>query len=80
MSTIGKNLGKVIKALREKKELSQLDLARKVGIDQSMLSLIESGKRGKRMNLDTLGKINKILCPGKLLSELIAMAETNCDL
>lgn len=39
------NPGTRIRELREKREMSQLELARQLGINNSVLSRIESGKR-----------------------------------
>ena len=43
MSNIPKDLPERIKYLREQKEISQSDLAKRIGIDASRLSRIESG-------------------------------------
>ena len=40
-----KKIGKNIRVLRKKENLSQIDLAVAVGIDRSYLSEIENGKR-----------------------------------
>lgn len=39
------NVGSRIKELREKRNWSQIDLAKKIGINNSVLSRIEAGKR-----------------------------------
>lgn len=44
MSNIPKDLPERIKYLREQKEISQSDLAKRIGIDASRLSRIESGE------------------------------------
>lgn len=44
-----KGVGARIQRLRERRDWSQLDLAEKVGINNSVLSRIESGKRSVRV-------------------------------
>jgi len=39
------NYGKAIKILRSAKNLEQQELAKKIGLDSSYISLIENGKR-----------------------------------
>ncbi|WP_282154843.1 helix-turn-helix domain-containing protein [Cytobacillus gottheilii] len=45
------DIGKKLKYLREKKNWSQLQVAKKLDIDNSVLSKIESGKRGVEVPL-----------------------------
>ena len=49
-------IGERIKALREKRELTQAQLGQMVGIDQSTLSLIEKGRSADMMGM-TLAKL-----------------------
>jgi transcriptional regulator with XRE-family HTH domain len=59
-------LGKRIKRFREKADLSQEELAVKVRLTQTSISLIETGKRG--VSIATLQKIANAL--GVKVSEL----------
>lgn len=52
-------LGNRIKRMREKADLSQEQLAGKVGLTQTTISLIETGKRG--ISIGTLQKIASAL-------------------
>ena len=67
--------GKVIKALRRKKGLTQDVLSGLAGIGRSHLAMIESGE--KNANVDTLWRIADAL--GIRLSKLIAMVETELN-
>ncbi len=51
-----------------------VEIAEAADIDQSMVSLIESGKRGKRINLNALQAIATTLKQERL-SDLIRFAE-----
>ena len=53
------NIGKVIKSIRENKDISQKDLADKILISYSVMNRIESGKRPARD--DEIKKIAKAL-------------------
>ena len=58
------NIGQTIGKLRKEKELNQIDFAKKIGISQTSLSQIESGK--KSPSKTTL----KSICKALELSEL----------
>ncbi|MBR1561488.1 MAG: helix-turn-helix transcriptional regulator [Clostridia bacterium] len=75
MSYDNKITGRVIKALRQKKELTQDVLSGLAGIGRSHLAMIESGD--KNANVDTLWRIADAL--GLSLSELFAMVEDDAD-
>ena len=75
MSSDNKITGRVIKALRQKKELTQDVLSGLAGIGRSHLAMIESGD--KNANVDTLWRIADAL--GLSLSELFAMVEDDAD-
>lgn len=65
------NIGIIIKNTREKKRLSQIDLAESIGINRVYLSGVENGSR-------TAGLTNLVLIATALkipLSELITQAE-----
>ena len=55
-------LGKRIKELRREKDITQIDLAAKVGIDRSYLGFIERGERN--VSFDVLTDIAKALGVG----------------
>ena len=59
MVNINKELGKKIRELRKKKELTQEDLAYKAGLDYSYINQIENGKRNPSM--EAVEKIAKAL-------------------
>jgi transcriptional regulator with XRE-family HTH domain len=65
------NLGQVIKQLRERREWTQDDLARRAGTTAANVSRIESGKHNPGAEL--LGSIAYVL--GVRIYELVAMAE-----
>jgi transcriptional regulator with XRE-family HTH domain len=65
------NLGLVIKQLRERREWTQDDLARRAGTTAANVSRIESGKHNPGAEL--LGSIAYVL--GVRVYELVAMAE-----
>ena len=50
----------MIRELRRKKGLSQMELARRAGVKQSVISYIESG-RTKHPRIDTLAAIADVL-------------------
>ena len=54
-----KNLGKRIRTAREKKGLSQEDLAALIELDQSIMSQLESGKR--RLSVSELPSLSSAL-------------------
>jgi transcriptional regulator with XRE-family HTH domain len=53
-------IGKVLKRLREAKDLSQLELAKRAGVAQAYLSELEAGQK-KNPGIETLRKIAKAL-------------------
>lgn len=53
------NIGKSIKELRKRNNLTQVNFAKAIGVTGSYVSLIESGK--KKPSLDVLEKISKAL-------------------
>ncbi|MDD4391104.1 MAG: helix-turn-helix transcriptional regulator [Eubacteriales bacterium] len=52
-------IGRKIKTAREKKKLTQMQLAEKVGVTNVFISQIESGQ--KKASADNLAKISKAL-------------------
>ncbi len=72
-------LGIIIRRLRQSLGISQKHLANAAGIDQSMISLIEKGKRNTRINLNSLQAIARELKQDSV-STLIAFAEDIGDL
>jgi len=59
MVNINKELGKRIREIRKKKEMTQEDLAYKAGLDYSYINQIENGKRNPSM--EAVEKIAKAL-------------------
>ncbi len=71
---LAERIGLVIRWLREYKRQTQAELAGKVGLPRSQLSMMEWGKANKRINLKTLrGLARELGLPN--LSTLIAWAE-----
>ena len=68
---MSKEIGKKIKSIRESKQISQSQLAKKAGIAQSTLSYIENGKKNPQFH--TLSSICKALDTSVL--ELFAYGE-----
>lgn len=54
-----KEIGLKIKTAREKKKLTQVQLAEKIGVSNVFISQLESG--AKRASADNLAKLSKIL-------------------
>ena len=54
-----KKVGRIIRANRKEKRMTQKELAEKVGLDQSTIACYENGRRG--MTLDTFFDICKAL-------------------
>lgn len=54
------NLGKAIKTLRKKQELSQEELAASANITQAALSRIENGKRPSVVTLQKLSEVLEV--------------------
>lgn len=46
---------------REKKGLSQAEMAKRIGISESYYSLIEAGRRQRRMDITLVSKLSSIL-------------------
>ena len=67
MLQISKKLGANIKKIRTKKRMSQGDICRKLDMDRSYMSAIESGK--KNVTITVLDKLAKALgvSPSELL-------------
>jgi transcriptional regulator with XRE-family HTH domain len=63
-----KKLGAVLKQIRERKGLSQLDLAKRAKVSQGYLSDLEAGEK-KNPGIETLRKIAKAL--GVPVAELL---------
>lgn len=55
-----KRVGRVLKTLREQRELSQRDLAKKARVTQAYIALLEGGEK-KNPSLDVLTRIAKAL-------------------
>ena len=66
-------LGLTIRRFRQFRNMNQGDLAREVGVSQSMISQLEKGQVGTNINLLNLIKIARVL--GLTCHELIKMAE-----
>jgi len=62
-----KKLGNNMKRIRLAKQMSQGDICRKLGVDRSYISNVESGK--KNPTLSTITKLAKAL--GVLVGELL---------
>jgi len=60
MSTEMKRIGSRIKELREKTNIGQKHIANFIGVDQSLISKIESGER--TVSSDMLDKLSALLC------------------
>lgn len=67
MAQISKKLGANIKKIRIRKKMSQGDICRKLNMDRSYMSAIESGK--KNVTIAVLGKLADAL--GVAASELL---------
>lgn len=50
-----------LRELRIKKELTQLDMAKKLDLSESYYSLIENGKRQRKMEFPLLCKLSNVL-------------------
>lgn len=68
--------GKAIQLIRKKRRVSQKTLAKKMRMSQSMMSLIESGKR--EVDPDELKQICKVLKVPQSLVQLYALEEKDC--
>lgn len=51
---------KYLKKIREKKRLTQLELANKLNISESYYSMIENGERKKVLDLNLISKISEV--------------------
>ena len=51
---------KYLKKIREKKHLTQLELANKLNISESYYSMIENGERKKVLDLNLISKISEV--------------------
>ena len=49
-----------LKKLREKTNMSQQNIAEKIGISQNYYSMIESGERQSKMTLDMANKLAEV--------------------
>lgn len=65
------NIGKYIKELREKRNISRAKLAERVGISQSHLEKIESGQRSPGMS--TFWKVIEVLNENQSVQEKCAL-------
>lgn len=50
-----------LKDLRKERGLSQDEISKRIGLTQSFYSMIETGERVERMNLDMAVKLAKVL-------------------
>jgi transcriptional regulator with XRE-family HTH domain len=55
-----KRIGTVIRKLREQRQVSQRDLAEKVGVTQAYVAQLESGRK-KNPSLEVLNRLAKAL-------------------
>ena len=62
-------MGRPSARLRQAREYSQRELARRAGVDHNTVAKIESGERGKRPSAEVLAKLAAAL--GVPLQELI---------
>ena len=72
--SLTRRIGIAIKELRRRKGLTQSELAAAVHRSQAAISMIESGDRTTRVNLDDLQRIGRVL-GRRRLSRLIAFVE-----
>jgi transcriptional regulator with XRE-family HTH domain len=72
--SLSQRIGIAIRELRKKAGLSQGKLAKAIGVSPSMISMIESGNRNSKINLDALEKIAHAVKLERL-SDLIIFAE-----
>ncbi len=68
MINSAKRLGQNMKRIRLARQMSQGDICRKLGVDRSYISNVESGK--KNPTLSTITKLAKAL--GVLVGELLS--------
>ena len=66
-----KALGAKIKELRDRRGLTQDELALLAGLSKSYISLLENGERGEKANLEMIHKVARAL---KVSSEELLMA------
>lgn len=71
-------IGKAIKRLRVREEVTQQQLAKQVGISQGYLSLVEKGER--EPDLELVKKITAALNIPKQLTLLLTTCETKPEL
>ncbi len=55
-----KTLGKTIRTLRESRDLTQIDLAERIGVTQGYIAQLENGDR-KNPTLRKLKRLSKVL-------------------
>lgn len=53
--------GERLKELRIKQRMTQAELARRAGVQQSLVSMLETGERGKRPEFETVIKLARAL-------------------
>lgn len=56
-----KILGERIKKARLQKNLTQIELAKKIGVEQPAINRYESGKRSNRVDMENIIKIAEVL-------------------
>jgi UDP-N-acetylglucosamine 1-carboxyvinyltransferase len=59
MTTTNQKIGKLINQLRQDRDMTQAEFARKMGTSQSAINRIEHGKQN--LSLETLGRISEVL-------------------
>ncbi|MFH1739802.1 MAG: helix-turn-helix transcriptional regulator [bacterium] len=75
---LNRRVGIAIRRLRQFSKLTQNELAESADTTQSLISMIENGKRNKYINLNTLRKI-AIAVGEDNLASLIRFAESTSD-
>ncbi|RJP18555.1 MAG: XRE family transcriptional regulator [Candidatus Omnitrophota bacterium] len=71
---INRRIGIAVRDLRNLHGITQVQLAKEACIAQSMVSMIENGRRNACVNLNALQRIARVLKQNSL-SEFIALAE-----
>lgn len=70
---------KLLKEIRISKKLSQSELAKKVGLSQQAIALIESGKRKLDVNM-FISMLNKMELTSKEMNAVTSAITSNCTI